>query len=79
MCRAINKTSGNKRIKKLSELQLYILQFLSIETMNRELIRQIHPDKFTEEKKQLATELAEQVTVAKHNYRELNNIKTPFH
>ena len=41
----------------------------------RELITQVHPDRFVDDRKIIADELAQRITRAKHNYSQLAEIE----
>ena len=45
------------------------------EELYKRLIVQIHPDRFTDDRKEAATELSQKITEAKHNYSELVEIE----
>ena len=45
------------------------------EELYKRLIIQIHPDRFTDDRKVTATELSQRITEAKHNYSELVEIE----
>jgi hypothetical protein len=42
----------------------------------KELIVKVHPDRFLEEKKDMANELASKITKSKRNFEELSKLKT---
>jgi uncharacterized protein YxeA len=44
-------------------------------TLYKELIVKVHPDKYNDDKKEMATELAARITKAKRNYDELTLLK----
>lgn len=52
-----------------------VLSISKSKDLYKSLIKQVHPDKFQDEKKIMATELSMKLTKAKRNYNELIKIK----
>jgi hypothetical protein len=52
-----------------------VLSISKSKDLYKSLIKQVHPDKFQDDKKAMATELSMKLTKAKRNYNELLKIK----
>jgi uncharacterized membrane-anchored protein YhcB (DUF1043 family) len=56
--------------------QNIVLSISKSKSLYKNLIKQVHPDKFHDDKKELATELSMKITKAKRNYKELVKLKS---
>ncbi len=52
-----------------------VLNISKSKFLYKELIKQVHPDRFQDNKKEYATELSMKITKAKRNYKELLKLK----
>lgn len=55
--------------------QNIVLSISKSNALYKSLIKQVHPDKFQEDKRVVATELSMKITQAKRNYKELLKLK----
>ncbi len=55
--------------------QNIVLSISKSKDLYKNLIKQVHPDKFQDDKKAMATELSMKITKAKRNYKELLKLK----